>query len=177
MKNSNWVFKLAFSVLKKFIGTTNDGESPVWQPDQNDEKGIAYDSVCLGLSLDKISPSAKYVGFFATSAAVSGVRLRKGGDFVMCLTWEKEATCRVVDNGSRKELMCLKIGQQQSPAGVLLLMIVRGQNQDQWEIWPCSKFFKPRMPYGKPAIGEKDCIEFFSKFIANGEVNKMFNVK
>ena len=36
---------------------------------------------------------------------------------------------------------------------------------------------KPHMPYGKPAIGEKDCIEFFSKFIANREMNKMFNVK
>ena len=130
----------------------------------------------VAINFDLIDKSAKFIAFFITSPEIPKVHLRHHGDFINKTTWDQEAICRVLDIKYRKELMSLSLPEKQCPVAVLAVLIVRGEKDGEWEVWPCAKYCKPSMPYTSHVVSEKDYQMFLCKFITQGEINKLFNI-
>lgn len=69
----------------------------------------------------------------------------KNGGLLIRQIWD-DASYRIADNVTGKEVMCFKAPQHTCPCGILLTLLVR-KDEYNWEFWPCNKMFKSKPPY------------------------------
>lgn len=139
---------------------------------QNDND-LSIDKKRICINLEKIEKSVRFIAIIASSG--NKASSNKNGGLVFKQIWD-DASCRVVDSFSRKEVMCLKLKQHVCPCGIFIALLFR-TNDDNWEVWPCNQLFKSNLPYSTSLPdSEKNAIENFSTFFTKGEINELFGI-
>ena len=81
--------------------------------------------------------------------------------------------CRVADLETKKEIMYFDLPSHSHPASILTVLLVR-QNND-WEIWPCAKYYEPKNAFITEPFKDEDIKNIFENFMHN-EIHQIFKV-
>lgn len=107
------------------------------------EYDITVDQKRICIEYDKIDKSVQFIALIATSG--TKMSNTKNGGLLIRQIWD-DASYRIADNVTGKEVMCFKVPQHTCPCGILLTLLVR-KDEYNWEFWPCNKIFKSKPPY------------------------------
>lgn len=105
--------------------------------------------------LNQFDISVKYIALFAyANHKVHFDRLTP----ITRKIWSN-ASCSISDPNSNKELLSFTMPTKDSPCGILIAMFVR-IGDDNWEFWPCSRFFDSKKPQSDQPFWTGDCRDF-----------------